>query len=275
MGLAWGGHLNGRIGAGIHDVPNFSPLPGFLASRADGSQVMRTDAAYQLSGLMQAFYKHFNLRLTLSEGYRSIGIQNEYWRRWQNHTGNLAAYPGTSIHGWGLSADLAIEGGPRPTGAYLAWLQANAPLYGFINDVPSESWHWSYRTDLITRRIVVTTFVSNPNSPASSNQTAPPAKPTPPKPKPVPKKEIDMIYVKSKKSGTFYNIGEFSVDKVTKGRAQTYSAAVPGDTSLYQELNSAQVSGLIDDARKRRDALGLRVSDIITEALKTEDAPEK
>lgn len=164
MGLAWGGHSNGIISSGLHDVPNFRPIPGYLADVKNGSQTLREDAAIQMSGLMQAFFRRFQVVLTLSEGYRSINIQREYWNRYQNGTGNLAAYPGTSIHGWGLSADLAINGGPRPTGAYLDWLRANAPKYGFINDVSSESWHWSYRTDLVTRSIVVPAFLINPNT---------------------------------------------------------------------------------------------------------------
>lgn len=164
MGLAWGGHANGVISSGLHDVPNFRPLPGYMANVKNGSQTLRTDAATQMSGLMQAFFRAFKVVLTLSEGYRSIAIQQEYWRRYQNGTGNLAAYPGTSIHGWGLSADLAINGGSRPTGAYLAWLRENAPKYGFVNDVAAESWHWSYRTDLVTRSIVVKQFIVNPNT---------------------------------------------------------------------------------------------------------------
>lgn len=174
MGLAWGGHANGQIGTGVHDCPNFKPLAGFEASIKNGSQVMRTDAAVQLSGLMQAFFRKFKVPLTLSEGYRSIGVQKIYWARYLNHTGNLAAYPGTSIHGWGLSADLAINGGSRPTGAHLTWLRANAPKYGFVNDVASESWHWSYRTDLVTRTIVVPNYIENPNTLTDAQSSAKP-----------------------------------------------------------------------------------------------------
>lgn len=98
-----------------------------------------------------------------------------------------------------------------------------------------------------------------------------PSKPKPaPKP-PTPKREVDMLYVFSTKSKTYYGIGETTVQKYSKSRAQTYSKAVPGDTSLFQELSSAQVAGLIQDARDRRDDLGLNLSQTITAALAAED----
>jgi len=29
--------------------------------------------------------------------------------------------------------------------ATLHWLRAHAGTYGFVNDVPSEAWHWTWR----------------------------------------------------------------------------------------------------------------------------------
>lgn len=52
--------------------------------------------------------------------------------------GGLAAKPGTSEHGWGIAADLQLNGAAQ------AWMQRNAPSYGFQADVPGESWHWAY-----------------------------------------------------------------------------------------------------------------------------------
>lgn len=165
MGLAWGGYRNGNIPvSALHIVPNFSPLATGFASVAMGSLFMKTEAAYQLSGLMRAFWLEFGIRLLLSEGYRSEGVQDKYWDRYiyRKPGWTIAALPPTSIHGWGLSADLAVEGVGDPAGKYLAWLRANAHLYGFVNDVSKEPWHWSYRTDLITRTIVVHTYISDP-----------------------------------------------------------------------------------------------------------------
>ena len=52
--------------------------------------------------------------------------------------GGLAAKPGTSEHGWGIAADLQLNGAAQ------AWMQRNAPSYGFKADVAGESWHWAY-----------------------------------------------------------------------------------------------------------------------------------
>lgn len=52
--------------------------------------------------------------------------------------GGLAATPGTSNHGWGLSLDLDLD--PKA----LSWMRANAEKYGFVEDVPREPWHWTF-----------------------------------------------------------------------------------------------------------------------------------
>ena len=54
--------------------------------------------------------------------------------------GAPVAAPGTSPHGWGLSADLDVAD-PRT----LSWLQQNAGRYGFFADLPADPGHWTYR----------------------------------------------------------------------------------------------------------------------------------
>ena len=49
----------------------------------------------------------------------------------------LTASPGYSNHGNGLAVDI------HPA-AIQAWLKSNAGRFGWVNDVPSEPWHWSY-----------------------------------------------------------------------------------------------------------------------------------
>lgn len=101
-----------------------------------------------------------------------------------------------------------------------------------------------------------------------------PSKPKPaPKP-PTPKVEADMLYVTSDKSKKKYAIGELSFTAVSDSRAITYSNAVPGDTSLFQTLKSAQVSGLIQDCRDRRDSLGVAISAKFESAVKAALADE-
>ena len=49
----------------------------------------------------------------------------------------LTASPGYSNHGNGLAVDI------HPA-AIQSWLKSNAGRFGWVNDVPSEPWHWSY-----------------------------------------------------------------------------------------------------------------------------------
>lgn len=53
--------------------------------------------------------------------------------------GGLAATPGHSNHGWGLSLDLDLDEPAQ------AWMSENGWRYGFVEDVPREPWHWTYR----------------------------------------------------------------------------------------------------------------------------------
>src|SRR5690606_28496791 len=53
--------------------------------------------------------------------------------------GGLAATPGTSNHGWGLSVDLDLDPWAQQ------WMRDNAWRFGFVEDVPREPWHWTYR----------------------------------------------------------------------------------------------------------------------------------
>lgn len=174
--LAWGGFANGRIPASqMSTVANFAPLANQHASSALQSNKMRSDAARQLSGLQQAFYKARKRVLSVSEAFRLYDTQGWYYNRYMNKLPGwtLAAFPGTSIHGWGLSADLNILGG-NPSGEDLAWLRANAHKWGFVNDVSTEPWHWSYRTDLVTQTITVPKLITNPQSGETAGDSAAP-----------------------------------------------------------------------------------------------------
>lgn len=75
----------------------------------------------------------------ITDSYRTLGAQEDLARRkglYKN--GGLAATPGTSDHGWGLSVDIDTSGGT------LAWLRENAARFGFKEDVPREPWHWTF-----------------------------------------------------------------------------------------------------------------------------------
>ena len=72
--------------------------------------------------------------------YRTYAEQVYFWDLYQRGQGNLAAYPGTSNHGWGIAVDV-----PSPTMARL--INQYGAEYGWQkrwSDAPSEWWHFRY-----------------------------------------------------------------------------------------------------------------------------------
>lgn len=70
--------------------------------------------------------------------YRSYTEQEYFWKLYQSGQGNLAAYPGTSNHGWGKAVDLAAW--PMKVildrfGAKVGWKKTEAF---------NEWWHYNY-----------------------------------------------------------------------------------------------------------------------------------
>jgi hypothetical protein len=129
------GYGNGRI-----PPEALTPLAGYPG------EMMRADAAAAFAALVGAYpgtigvsdsYRDYDSQVRLarpvSEGGKGLYGQ-----------GGLAARPGTSNHGWGLSLDLRLDS------AALSWMRANAGRFGFVEDVPGESWHWTYTPTSIT-----------------------------------------------------------------------------------------------------------------------------
>ena len=78
--------------------------------------------------------------LTVSDSYRSLADQQQTAANVGLYReGGLAAVPGTSNHGWGLSVDIDLDARAQK------WLRANADRFGFAEDVPREPWHYTYR----------------------------------------------------------------------------------------------------------------------------------
>jgi len=72
--------------------------------------------------------------------YRTLALQWYFWRLYQSGRGNLAAYPGTSNHGWGLAVDLYNT-------RMRQIVDAIGGKYGWAkrwSDAPSEWWHIKY-----------------------------------------------------------------------------------------------------------------------------------
>jgi hypothetical protein len=69
--------------------------------------------------------------------YRTYEEQVELWGDYQAG-GNLAAYPGTSNHGWGVAIDC-------PNGWEQEWLASHGAKFGWKKtEAFSEAWHWNY-----------------------------------------------------------------------------------------------------------------------------------
>jgi len=135
---AWGGYANGQIPTNA-----LTPVQASVA----GSGYLRDDAARQFLSLSLAFSSTFGTPLAITEGYRDYGRQVSYWNAYQAGTGNLAAYPGTSNHGWGISCDFGS--GVQTAGtAAKRWMDANAPAYGWQPTGNGfsrpEPWHFDY-----------------------------------------------------------------------------------------------------------------------------------
>jgi LAS superfamily LD-carboxypeptidase LdcB len=79
------------------------------------------------------------IRIGVTDSYRSYEQQVDLARRKGLYSkGGLAATPGKSNHGWGLSLDLDLDKRAQ------AWMRANGKRFGFVEDVPREPWHWTY-----------------------------------------------------------------------------------------------------------------------------------
>lgn len=76
----------------------------------------------------------------VNDSYRSLDQQVEMVRRKGLYSeGGLAAKPGTSAHGLGMAVDLQLD--PKAQ----AWMRANGERFGFVEDVPREPWHWTFK----------------------------------------------------------------------------------------------------------------------------------
>lgn len=103
-----------------------------------GRQRMWTPAAEAFSAMEAAAAKD-GVRIGVTDSYRSYAEQVDVARRKGLYSqGGLAAKPGTSEHGWGLSLDLDLNG------KALAWMREHAKEHGFSENVPREPWHWTF-----------------------------------------------------------------------------------------------------------------------------------
>jgi len=114
-----------------------SPAAGGIVGPFAGSGQLENDAAAAWNALNAVCVSQNGAHLTCngpSSLYRNLAMQNYFWHLYQTGQGNLAAYPGSSNHGWGLASD---------TPPYVWALFRAHPEFGWgpCSDAPSEAWH--------------------------------------------------------------------------------------------------------------------------------------
>jgi hypothetical protein len=134
----WGGYENGRIPASA-----MTRVPA-----TTGDPYLRSDAAASYFSLSNAYAAKFGSALPIREAYRSRERQEALYAAYQNGTGNYAAVPGTSVHGWALAIDFSGAVASYGT-AQKNWMNANAPDYGWqprgdTFTAQREPWHFEY-----------------------------------------------------------------------------------------------------------------------------------
>lgn len=102
--------------------------------------------------------------------YRRLGSSTEgcskgfsqwcAWQKFQAGTGSVAASPGTSNHGLGLTVDINLSRQGRSSKVY-KWLANNANKYGFYETVSTEPWHWDFKYNKVSINLSPTTTTSN------------------------------------------------------------------------------------------------------------------
>lgn len=129
-------YVNGRLPAGALGAPVF------------GGKI-RKDLVPQTNSLALAFASKFYRSLQATDTYRDRATQETLYKPPPVGKGpGLAAYPGTSNHGWGTAIDFSSNIN-RFSSAEHQWMQKNAPRYGWNHPYwarqgggREEAWHW-------------------------------------------------------------------------------------------------------------------------------------
>jgi hypothetical protein len=80
------------------------------------------------------------VEIGITDSYRDLATQERLAAEKGLYSqGGLAARPGSSPHGWGLAVDLDLDAAAQ------AWMRQRGWQFGFVEDVPREPWHWTYR----------------------------------------------------------------------------------------------------------------------------------
>jgi hypothetical protein len=129
-------YANGRLPDSI-----LAPIPGGRLVKDAAAAYNAMDAASRRAG---------GIGLHVTDSYRILGAPGDYargrwsqWNAWERHKyhgGALAAYPGSSNHGWGLAVDVPwpVRNVITNIGAHYGWSKK-------WSDAKSEWWHFKYQ----------------------------------------------------------------------------------------------------------------------------------
>lgn len=94
------------------------------------------------------FLKRYDHTPRAGNTYANGGIKTWNGKTWHKKSGvAVAATPGTSNHGLGITIDFGAGVNTSFTSKEYLWMKANAPAYGWTNDEGrqiNEPWHWNY-----------------------------------------------------------------------------------------------------------------------------------
>jgi D-alanyl-D-alanine carboxypeptidase len=115
-------------------------VPASALEQVGGTRYKLWAPAAESLTTMMAAAKKDGVTIGITESYRPYAEQVDLAKRKGLYSqGGLAAKPGTSEHGWGMAADLDLNA------QALSWMKRHGADYGFVNNVPRESWHWAYK----------------------------------------------------------------------------------------------------------------------------------
>jgi hypothetical protein len=110
-----------------------------LSPIGDGYYLAR-QAASAFNAMSAESRRRWGRSITVVSAYRTYDKQVQLWNLYRSGRGNLAAYPGSSNHGWGLAIDLSSQ--------WCRWaVDQIGRTYGFskaCSDAQSEWWHIKY-----------------------------------------------------------------------------------------------------------------------------------
>lgn len=109
-------------------------LPDSALAGVPGGRLAKNAAAAWNAGPARAGCRP----LGPNSSYRTFAAQVFFWNLWKSGHGNLAAFPGTSNHGWGMAIDLQAPWMRQ-------WIDAHGSRYGWKKvEAPGEWWHVNY-----------------------------------------------------------------------------------------------------------------------------------